>query len=275
MNKEMIILELKKRGYEVEEHDVVKNGVTLEAIVIKNEYNIAPTFYTEKIIEEAKESDKSVSEVVDDILRVYEEVKVEHDLDVKEILTKDFVLSHVKIGVQRTSDEDLIKSATEFDGVESYLYVSDKLNDNEEEYSIRLTTNLLSYLSLDEEELWENAKTNTFKETCVNLLSDIVGMPSLFPDMYIITNSRKIKGASAILDREFLHNFGEQMNISKFVILPSSIHECILVPCEDDEDLEHFSAMVRDVNELSVEPTEQLSDRAYIYNLKALKPILK
>ena len=275
MNKEMIILELKKRGYEVEEHDVVKNGVTLEAIVIKNEYNIAPTFYTEKIIEEAKESDKSVSEVVDDILRVYEEVKVEHDLDVKEILTKDFVLSHVKIGVQRTSDEDLIKSATEFDGVESYLYVSDKLNDNEEEYSIRLTTNLLSYLSLDEEELWENAKTNTFKETCVNSLSDIVGMPALFPDMYIITNSRKIKGASAILDREFLHNFGEQMNISKFVILPSSIHECILVPCEDDEDLEHFSAMVRDVNELSVEPTEQLSDRAYIYNLKALKPILK
>ena len=51
-----------------------------------------------------------------------------------------------------------------------------------------------------------------------------------------------------------------------FYILPSSIHEVILVPEFESSDFESLSKMVREINGISVAKEEVLSDHAYYYD---------
>ena len=50
-----------------------------------------------------------------------------------------------------------------------------------------------------------------------------------------------------------------------FYILPSSIHETLLIPVADNMELDYLTSMVREVNATQVTPEEQLSDNVYIY----------
>ena len=56
-------------------------------------------------------------------------------------------------------------------------------------------------------------------------------------------------------------------------MIPSSIHEVILVSAEDDSKLGEYRFLVRDVNEQFVDPEEILSDQVYYYqhDLKKMK----
>lgn len=82
--------------------------------------------------------------------------------------------------------------------------------------------------------------------------------------MYIVTNEDKMYGAAGmLLDAYFLTcRFG----MRNFYILPSSIHEVILVPDGDEWTAEELSHMVRDVNQGQVDPEERLSNHVYYYD---------
>ena len=64
--------------------------------------------------------------------------------------------------------------------------------------------------------------------------------------------------------KEKLSRFGR----SKYVILPSSVHETILLPLTKDYCQEYFSNMVKEINETQVAPTEILSNTIYLYDLE-------
>jgi len=59
-----------------------------------------------------------------------------------------------------------------------------------------------------------------------------------------------------------------------FYILPSSVHEVILVPDNEEISKDNLVRMVREVNATQVEEQEQLSDFVYYYNAKT-KGILR
>jgi hypothetical protein len=52
------------------------------------------------------------------------------------------------------------------------------------------------------------------------------------------------------------------------VILPSSIHEVLVIPMEEAPDLSSLNALVREVNANYVDVEEILSWQAYIYRRK-------
>ena len=84
---------------------------------------------------------------------------------------------------------------------------------------------------------------------------------------YVISNKSSIKGASAILNKKVLKEFAQKLNISKFLVLPSSVHEMLLLPYTDEIDIEEFSQMVKEVNCSQVKPEERLTDRAYVIEI--------
>ncbi|MBR1692441.1 MAG: hypothetical protein IJ711_06645 [Lachnospiraceae bacterium] len=86
--------------------------------------------------------------------------------------------------------------------------------------------------------------------------------------MYILTNVHRLNGASVILYRKVLDDFAKSCKGS-FFLLPSSIHEVILVPAQNAVSMEELSQMVRDVNETQVEAEEFLSDHAYYYDAES------
>ena len=85
------------------------------------------------------------------------------------------------------------------------------------------------------------------------------------PKMYVASNESKNFGASVILYDNFLKQFANETG-EDYYILPSSIHEVILIPVEDEsEDVTQLREMVCDVNQTELEPEEILSDSVYLY----------
>ncbi len=89
-----------------------------------------------------------------------------------------------------------------------------------------------------------------------------------FP-MLTLTNKRRYNGAVCIYYPSVLKEVSETLN-SDLIIIPSSIHETIIVPYLGDGDVECCNNMIREVNKQHVAAEEVLSDHAYIYDRKSM-----
>lgn len=83
--------------------------------------------------------------------------------------------------------------------------------------------------------------------------------------MYVLTNSEKALGAACILYDGMLKHCAKWLN-SAYYLLPSSIHEVILVPEKVVMDSQELAVMVREINRTQVLKTEVLSDQIYFYS---------
>ena len=270
IKKEDIVKELEERGYNVRCNTVVKNGdVEKEAICIRiPESNLAPNIYIDEMLEL-----ESVDEAVETILNIYKTSST-LDVNVDMITDKDFIFETVRIAVQKTSNQEGIKLPTEYDDIEQYLYFG------ENDWTVRLSDELVKRAGItDLDELWNTASKNTFKHTTCKSMFEIMRemMGDDFPaeaftepdiDMWVISNEKSVKGASAILDKDFLLALARKHGWNKIAILPSSIHECIIVPVTEETSVAYLDKMVQEVNATQVEPVDRLIDHAIVVNFE-------
>lgn len=90
---------------------------------------------------------------------------------------------------------------------------------------------------------------------------------------YVLTNDAKTHGATAMLYPGLLQEIGEATR-SNFFILPSSIHELILIKDNGEMSAEEFQRMVMEINRIKVSPEEVLSDEVYSYDYREQKLIM-
>jgi len=83
--------------------------------------------------------------------------------------------------------------------------------------------------------------------------------------IYVISNTRGINGAAVLLYEDFMQNFSD-LRQTDFYILPSSIHEILLIPCKSDFFEEELKEMVCEVNRTQVPEEDILSNEVYIYH---------
>ncbi len=128
-------------------------------------------------------------------------------------------------------------------------------------------------LNMDIDKLYEIAKENTKRlmPPVLRRIADILydkfpdaDIPSEQVDLYILTNSIGVNGAVYMIYDDILRDFAKEHG--SFYILPSSIHELLLFPCDREEEREGLIEMVKEVNEYIVDDTEYLSDTVYFYN---------
>ena len=165
-----------------------------------------------------------------------------------------------------------------------YILVS---NDGEGTATITVRNNMFELWGVSEDDLFKIALINTQRlfrgsvmsmaSVMMELLSDrldeentkefydmVVSDKDMVP-MYVCTNTQKINGAGVLLYKDLLKEFAERTG-SDFYILPSSVHETLLVPVSKDMDVEYLRNMVREVNATQVAPEEVLSDNVYVYH---------
>lgn len=90
--------------------------------------------------------------------------------------------------------------------------------------------------------------------------------PSTIP-MYILTNKQELNGASALLYGDILKDFANKKGADMY-ILPSSIHEVIMVPADRINDPTKLLSIVHDANTTVVSIGDVLSDSVYYYDRK-------
>lgn len=85
--------------------------------------------------------------------------------------------------------------------------------------------------------------------------------------MYILTNSRQTNGASAILYLGVLSSLAKKLG-GNMLLIPSSIHEFLVMPLDSDIDVCNLSEFICEVNSTEVRDEEVLGERYYIYDSK-------
>jgi hypothetical protein len=93
-----------------------------------------------------------------------------------------------------------------------------------------------------------------------NLLENGGNVQDFDMPMFCLSNESKMNGASLILHEDIRKQIGEFMN-GDFYILPSSIHETLILPDDGNFDVAGLNAMVQEVNETQVAPEDRLSDK--------------
>lgn len=183
----------------------------------------------------------------------------------------EWILEHITIALQRTSDESLVKRPCDLNGIKQYLVLQGEKDGSC--FTVKVVPIILSNVGIDEKTAWDTALKNLSADTHITslgkVLADMMGEQydgSMDPDIkfHVITNSHKCKGAACIMNRKALKAFTLKYDTNMLFVLPSSVHEMMIAPYDSNFKLEDLSAMVKEINETQVAPEERLTDRAYI-----------
>lgn len=271
MTREMIMNELRNRGYEVAKSDVVKNGVLFTGITL-GDGTIRPTIYVDTYLDR-----NDLDAVVDEIENIYDRSLIETPVfAISELMNWNYAKTHLQLCLQKKGDEDIVKQ--KFLDLEQYVRVIVTNTDDDGCASFKVKPEHLMHFNISESELFEAAMECMRENILIEDMLDIIAemMPDMdiedlremskgTPQQIVITNKNKLNGASSICDMETLSQIADKHE-SDLAILPSSIHECILIPVEDNTNFIEFDAMIQDVNKTQVAPEEVLSNHAYRFN---------
>ena len=149
--------------------------------------------------------------------------------------------------------------------------------------TILVTHSLMEQMGITHEQLHEDALKNApvmrpaVIQGMTEVLMEMMGpeMGGVLGDMelpqeefmYVASVLSKTAGAGVLAYQEFLDQAAERLG-GDFFILPSSIHELLLVPDDGTKSFHELQAMVKEVNATQVSPEEKLTDSVYHYDCK-------
>ena len=85
--------------------------------------------------------------------------------------------------------------------------------------------------------------------------------------LYVATTERDTFGAGVLAVPSFFEDAAEKLD-GNFYVLPSSVHEILLLPDRFAPEHQFLKELVQDVNENEVDPKDRLSDNVYHYDAK-------
>ena len=256
------------------------NGVKLLAITIgKQGESIRPNFYVESFYSQFLEG-KSIKEISEEIGFIFENTDMMADFDFEKELKEANEKIFFKL-INTEANKVLLDNAPhkEWNDLSTVYYIDLSDVGDEDHKTITITNDVMKYLNLSPDELDELAKTNTEEKLSYRIMgiSSFIcnkieelgieyNIESLKEDIfYICTNKNNLFGANTILYKNLLSEFSERMNTETVYLIPSSVHEMLLLPYTD-MNTEELNELLNMVNHSEVKDTEILSKNCYIYN---------
>lgn len=142
--------------------------------------------------------------------------------------------------------------------------------------TILMTNEDVKSYNITEEQLYADASENSVRIRPIKISTMSGVMDQIAPEfeyqiteedeqIFVASVPNKIHGASVIAYPDFMEIASQKLHGS-FYILPSSIHEVLLVKDNNSLSAEDLSEMVKEVNLTQVIPSERLSDSVYYYD---------
>ena len=272
-----------RTGQRVELHQVSKNnGIVLDALVIiSKESNISPTIYLNAYYQ--KFITDGIDVVAERIMELYEQSKTELSFDVSMLLNFDKVKHRIKMKlINYERNKELLKNTPHrkvLDLAVVFMIVLET-DDVCEFGTIRIHKGFLNAWNITEDSLYQIAKENMVNDFTTTPLDNIIHavleheQTELLEEkvyLYVLTTQSKIHGAIGMLQTGLLDAFMKKYETEKLIILPSSIHEVLLVPYEKIDTDINLHEMVQEVNATQLTEDEFLSNNIYSYDGKELK----
>ena len=129
-----------------------------------------------------------------------------------------------------------------------------------QEFQLRNTADILR------EELERQIEAGEVTEIQREVMEEMLAQES---PLYVLTNQEKVNGANVMLCPVALQKVHEELG-EPYYILPSSIHEVMVVRESEDMDIGRMKEMVKKVNLSTVEPEDLLSYEVFRYDGRKL-----
>lgn len=286
---ENILKEIRARAggsFHAMKQDVVKNNnVKLTGIAVMNEgAAIGPCVYLDWFYREYGSGGMKFSEAADEIYRLL----IKHRDDMQGIDMSDFLgwetakgNIYAKLVNAGQNEGELQKIPHRMFLDLAVVYYAVAVETAEQEIGTVLIRNEhMEWWGQGEADLYRAAMKNmradggadfASMETVVKRMMPGIALPfekrgqQRDTGMYVLTNRRKRYGAAEILDRNTLRMIADQVG-DGFIVLPSSVHETIVLPSKNETEYGWLADMVREVNDTQVDAEERLSYHVYVYS---------
>lgn len=276
-----VVKEIKERlgdGYSVEYKEVLKNNdIYYHAVAIRKcGESVAPTIYLEGFYDDYNKG-LDMADVIDSIIEVYRNSMLKSPFDVNFFknfseVSKKLSFKLINYNKNKKRLEDVPYKRFEDLALVPICVVS---NANIGEGNITITNKHLKLWEISPKELWENVMESTqtvnpvivknMAEFMSEKFSDEMSFPTL-DRIFVVSNRKGIDGAAVMLYPEVMKDISKKTG-DDLVIIPSSIHELIVLPSEMAVcNKAGLKEMVCDVNANVVGNEDILSNNVYYYD---------
>lgn len=296
---------VKKRlgeDYKISIYSVLKNNsLEMDALMIQSKTeNICPTIYLEKYYGDYCDG-STIDEIVDAILVLYESAREETpSMDMNYFAFED-VKSHIYFRlINDKKNKQLLQNVPH----KKYLDLAITFHclveaEQEGIKSFMITNHLMELWNVAVDELYQLAKENTPRlfpiklNTMEEVLESLLYGPKTYENLdnvedqkigtssmsktledtstnidmtlLVATNQMGTNGAAVIFYPDFLAKTAKKYQ-RNLILLPSSIHEFLILPEDEDCCEDYLTNMVLEVNRTEVATEDILSDHIYVYD---------
>ena len=263
-------------------HVIKNNGCEMDGLVIMEKgKDIAPTIYLDSFYE-LYTNGENIKNIIRQIEVIYEQNKNNVTFDVNILKHFDTIKDKIVYKVVNYRSNEKLLEQVPHKRILDLAVVFYCLLDNEYGRSATalIYNNNLKNWNVTIDDVYRAALKNTpdllhskissmaalFEKCGVNVDGEEVDLKDYVPsDMYVLTNESKLNGAACILYENVLYDFAQKLGADLY-ILPSSVHEVILLPKLSMFEKDELVNMVKEVNTEGVAADEVLSDHVYEYN---------
>lgn len=289
--KHQLLTELEERfpsGTSITIQQISHNNNHMEEAltILEPGVNISPTIYLEPYFRQLKK-EVPISSIITQIYSYYQEHRSTHSIDTSFFTCFENIRPRIVYKlVHQEKNKELLKEVPWIPyldlAIVFYCLLSKSPTENA---SVLIRNEHLCYWNVSTKDLLSLAQKNTpfLLSSCCDSLAELLlpvleqlpmreqidtksafASTSLVP-MYVLTNQQRFLGACCILYDDVLKEIAERLDCDLY-ILPSSIHEVILMPVTVTESVLALSQMVCDINQSEVSAEEVLSDHIYRYH---------
>ncbi|MBQ2184970.1 MAG: hypothetical protein II399_10070 [Lachnospiraceae bacterium] len=269
----------------IEYKEVLKNnGIRLDGLLVRfSNKSISPTVYVNDYYDRYVAGEE-IDEIADHIVWLIKNNSLEDDFDPESLILFENIKERIVYKlVNYEKNEDLLKTVPhkKFLDLAVVYYISIK-EDIFESASILINNAHLELWGKTMEDIDRLAKENSPRilkpelKSMAQTLMEIIRHEKKKPEdidedvlsdcgMYVLSNEKKQFGASAILYDNVIKDFSESLN-SDLYILPSSVHEVIMIPSILVDSVDKLNEMICEVNATQVPLIDILSNHSYYYS---------
>lgn len=279
-------------GVEVTPMENLKNnGIVVHGLTFRREdEKVAPTLYLESWFEKFKNKGLSADDILEQIICTYQGLDEPNIPDMHEYLSSPELINRINIRLlnlkknRRLIDErQLVHHVVPNTDLVVLFYIKVIQNGNTSGEIALSETLMEKYLSAFEDaetlynEIINKVSLEAVRFESVSKLAnkiieeqgfDMPPLPMEANFLHVLTNYQKMFGAAALLTEAGRKLILERFPNGKLTVLPSSIHETLLLETTDNECVWWLHEMVKDVNRTQLEDCDFLSDNVYHFDAR-------
>ena len=263
------------------------DGMTDRLIVSVGESKMSMAFRLKEIFRDVNDGESIDCAVIKMVNTIEANIDI---VKTKESEVKDFVSDYEKVKdhtyLRLIPGNSPVLAETPHKMIEDMALVVnihiENFSDENGRSCVVVTKPLMEMYGIDEAQLFADAEKNSLANEPIVFtpLADMIRslieneeVPS--PEeagivTYIATNKSGFHGASIAAYPDFAKKAAKTIGGS-FYMLPSSVHEFILIKDDGKPNAKDLNKMIRNVNETVLEPRDFLSDQCYHYDAKEKK----